>query len=147
MKSVFDTMAYVSWHTLGKLPEKWKHSWDTCAYKGDMLVTEPLISEIYTQVARKDGSDSARNCILKIKGLKGTKMFPTEEDDNLAMEAGKLRLLAERQKRDISFVDSYLLAVCKRTGARLHTTDHGIRDFARVAGCQVNWLPLEELGS
>ena len=145
MKSLFDTMVCVSWHMTGRLPEKWEDAWETCAHDGTMLITEPLISEIYNQVARKDGYDSALNCIMKIKGLKGTEMFPIEEDDNLAMYAGKLRLLSKQQKRDISFVDSYLIAICRSTGAKLYTTDYKARDSARMVKCQVDYLPFEEL--
>jgi hypothetical protein len=104
-----------------------------------------LISEIYNQVARTAGLESARIFIMRIKSLKGSEMFPKGEDDNLAMDAGRIRLVAKQNGMDISFVDSYLLSISKRTGARIHTTDHAIRDLARIVKCDANYLPQTEL--
>jgi len=146
MKSLFDTMLYVSWHTSGRLPEKWQRAWDECAYNGTLLINELLISEIYNQLARTVGYESAQNCIMKIKSLKGIKMFPIDEDDNLAMDAGRIRLIAKQHKLNISLVDSYLISISRKTGARIHTTDHVIRDLAGVVKCEMNYLPLAEIG-
>ena len=146
MKSLFDTMALVSWCKSGNLPEKWQLAWNRCAYEGTVLIMEPLVSEIYYQLAKAIGHESAQNGILKIKGLKGVRMFPIEEDDDLAMEAGRIHLKAQQNGSEVSFVDAYLIAICKKTGAMIHTTDHAIRDIARRYRCKVNWLPLNELG-
>ena len=145
MKSLFDTMVYVSWYTSGKLPEKWQRAWNECAHRGTLLINEPLISEIYSQVARTAGHESAQNFVRRIKGLKGIEMFPIEEDDELAMDAGRIRLRAEQNRLHVSLVDSYLIAISKRTGAKIHTTDHEIRDFARIVNCETNYLPKAEL--
>ncbi len=152
MKALFDTMVHVHWHLrAGELPEKWQASWYDSAIDGTMYITEPLISEIYSQVAKKSGYPSARNCIMKIKALKGIEIFPKGEDDELAIQAACIRLTSENEKKrgqkknTLSLVDAYVIAISKRTGCMLFTTDPGVRDSARHENCIVDYLPKDDL--
>src|SRR5262249_19441580 len=151
MKAIFDTMVFVNWHlTSGRIPEKWEEAWCDSAHTGILYIAEPLISEVYYQIAKRKGHDSARNCITKMKSLKGAKMFLSMEDDELAIEAACIRLKSQLKKNKkefgtLSMTDAYLVALARKMDSKLFTTDHVIRDSAREHGCKVDWLPKEEL--
>lgn len=59
--------------------------------------------------------------------------------DNDAVKAGQF--YTKYRKFGLSIVDTYVLTVAERERARLVTTDKGLRDAARDADVDMDYLP------
>lgn len=141
MNILFDTMVLLKAYE-DDLPEKWKRIWaqiQTGQYR--LLVTEPLISELFYRIEKIDGKESAFSYIFRLKGMKSTKIVPEGNPDSLSFASADLRL----KHRGLSLVDSFSLAAAQTQHAQLLTTDHHIRDAARKEKCKVDYLPLQAL--
>lgn len=127
-----------------KTPEKWKRIWNQFfANNYIMILTEPLISEIFYQLESDAGKDVARSYLLRLKSRKNLRIAPDKDGDKLAFLAGHIRV--KHAGRGISFVDSHVIAAAITETAVIYTTDHGIRDAAKQENCQVSYLPKESL--
>ena len=137
---LFDAIVHVQ--ARSSIPEKWKRQWKeaTTGFKS-FLLTEPLVAEIFYQLARQHGENAARNRILWLKSLSTCRIETL--DDNLAFEAGRLYL--RFRHLGISLTDAFSISTARRAGAEILTTDHGVRDACRTLGIGVNYLPLESL--
>lgn len=140
MKVLFDTMVHVTCFE-DRVPNKWKRAWDQIRFGHyKLLLTEPLISEMFYILERKHGGDNATTYILQLKGFKSTKILP---NDRHAFLSAHLR--HKYRRYDLSLVDSFSLALAKIEKAQIYTTDHGLRDAAKAERCNVSFLPLEEV--
>ncbi len=134
-------MAHAAFHR-GRIPEKWERPWKIVrSGLGKLLLNEPLVFEIYHQIARSSGKEKARIYILGLKARNNVQMMPSGDADVISFLSAQLKLKHE----GLSLVDSYNLAIAKSEKAILYTTDHGLRDAARAENCSVNWLPREAL--
>ena len=140
MKVLFDTMVHVTCFE-NRVPNKWERTWDLIRFGHyKLLLTEPLISEIFYNLERKYGRDNATTYILRLKSLKSTKILP---NDSHAFLSAHLR--HKYRRYNLSLVDSFSLALAKIEKAQIYTTDHGLRDAARAERCNVSFLPLETI--
>ena len=129
----------------GKTPEKWKRILKQL-FSGNymMILTEPLISEIFYQVEIRDGKSAAQSYLLKLKSMKNVHVMPDKDGDIMAFAAGSFKVKHKRHK--VSLVDSYIIAAAVTEGATIYTTDPGVRDAAKQEKrCHVDYLPKEAL--
>lgn len=142
MKSyLFDTMVHVA-ATRGRVPEKWRRQWDEVkAGRKYLLLFEPLIAEMFYRMAEAVGEEAALTRILWLKSLRSAKLVKI--DDRVAVSAA--RIFSRFRRYGISLVDAFSVAVAKREGAKLFTTDLGVRNVCRKADILVSFLPREEL--
>jgi len=125
-----------------RIPEKWQHRWDEVrGNRRTLLLFEPLVAEIVYHLTRRTDRTRAEARIRELKQLPAIHMDPL--DDDLAFRAASLRL--KHKIRDISYVDSFILAIAGRHNAEILTTDRGLRDAGRSEGITINFLPLEAL--
>jgi len=136
-------MAHIAFYR-GAIPVKWARPWSQLRLGlGNLLIGEPLIFEIYCQIARTDGRDSALAYLLRLKSLKSTRIIPPSDSDDISFLSGDLNL--KHSRYSLSFVDLHNLAIVKKHKATLYTTDHKLRDAARDENCYVSYLPKESL--
>lgn len=64
-------------------------------------------------------------------------------DDNLAISAGKM--VYKYRKNSVSVVDSFILACGKKQGARIITTDPGIKNASKSEKVSVDFIPFKEI--
>jgi len=139
---LFDTMAHAA--AMSGMPEKWRRAWKevTIGHKS-LILLEPLVAEMTSKLSPRIGIARARQRILWLKSLRNTSVV--SPDDNEAIEAGfaKMRYKAA----GLSLVDAFILTIARRQGAKVFTTDRGLRDTCRESKVEVDFLPLEELSS
>jgi predicted nucleic acid-binding protein len=103
------------------------------SFAGDRRVTEPLrevgkgiadgytcesnLAELYYKTCERLGRETA---LLRYTSLRQSALSITAPDDALTRLAGELKC---SHKTDLSLVDAYIIALTKRTGATLYTTD------------------------
>jgi len=143
MKVVLDTMAHLAEYK-GKVPEKWQRVWNQLSLDiGILILTEPLVSEIYYRIAILDGQIAAERYLLTLKSKKNIRVIPRGDGDKMAFQAAKYKL--KHKRHGISVVDSYILAAALTERATIFTADHGIRDAGNEEKCSINYIPKEEL--
>jgi predicted nucleic acid-binding protein len=127
-----------------RTPEKWVRLWNQL-YSGNriLVLIEPLISEIFYQIEKLSSKAAAQKYIFRIKGMQNTDVVPHADGDKIALLAGEIRY--KHRQRNVSLVDSYIIATAIRENAAVYTTDHGVRDSAREEKCEVQYLPKESL--
>lgn len=143
MKVLLDTMVHLA-EFKHKTPEKWKRIWNQFFSNNYiMILTEPLISEIFYQIEISGGKGAAQSYLLRLKGMKNARVIPDKDGDKIAFAAGEIRV--RHRRHNISFVDSYTIAAAIIERAVIYTADHGVRDASKQEKCQVSYLPKEAL--
>lgn len=141
MKILFDTMVHISCFE-DRVPNKWKRQWDQIRFGHyELLLTEPLISEIFYMLESEYGRDEAKTYILRLKSLRSTKIL-TDRDECAFLSA---HLKHKYRKYNLSMIDSFILALGKIEKAQICTTDHGLRDAAKEERCNISFLPIESI--
>lgn len=140
-KLIFDTNA-VDLLISEKLPIKWKRYWNEIKKNHSrLLLLEPLITEFFYKLSRNYGEGITLHKIMQIKALKSSHFI--DMDDNLAILAGKM--VNKYQKHRLSVIDCYLLAGGKKNGARIITTDAGIKNASKKEKIQIDFIPFEDI--
>jgi predicted nucleic acid-binding protein len=143
MKVILDTMAHIAEYK-GKTPEKWQRVWNQLSLDRSIIIlTEPLVSEIYYRIAILDGQIAAECYLLTLKSKKNIRIIPCGDGDKMAFQAAKYKL--KHRRHGISVVDSYVLAAALIERATIFTADHGIRDAGNEEKCSINYIPKGEL--
>jgi len=123
----------------GNIPEKMVHIWkQITGGTRTLLLIEPVVSEVYYKNVPKFGKKVVKDKILWLKALKSAEEYRL--DDNDAMLAGSFKV--ERSGSGLSIVDCYIIAVAKRTGSLILTTDKQIRNVAKENGVQLEYIPF-----
>jgi len=138
---LFDSIVHVA--VQEAIPEKWRRQWkEATVGRKNMILFEPLVTEILNHLTPKKGEGVAQNRVLWVKGLKTAKMVRI--DDKIAFEASRLYLKLKRY--GISLVDSFSLSIAGKERARIFTSDFGLRNAAREIGVEVSYLQGQALG-
>lgn len=134
---LFDCMALV-WALQHELPDKWVRSWDEVAgRRRQLLLFEPLISEVYYQLSRRINSMNAKSSIIGLKSNPGVIIHPL--DDNDAILAGQFK----NTFHGLSLVDCYNLALAQRHKAKIFSTDIQLREAAKSKGVMIDYIPFK----
>lgn len=125
-----------------RTPEKWQVFWNHLKTgRAVLILTEPLISEIYYRIQMQGGKDDAENYLVVLKSRKNVRVIPEYDGDKMAFEAGRLKV----KHSDLSLVDCYILAAALTEGATVFTADQGIMEAAAKEGCKVSFIPKRAL--
>jgi predicted nucleic acid-binding protein len=106
--------------------------------RGECYIIEPVIMEFYYQLMMKNGMDkeSAKELIMKLKSLKSLNI--PELDDNDSFSAGHYHI----RFNDLSFVDSFVLAIANRLKLKIYTTDGHLKMAAKKLNVLCDYLPF-----
>ena len=137
-KYSFDT-GFITLALTDSLPEKWARPWNEVRKRrGECYIIEPVIMESYYQLMMKNGMDkeSAKELIMKIKSLKSLNIPVL--DDNDSFRAGLYHI----RFNNLSFVDSFVLAIANRLKLKIYTTDGHLKMAAKKLNVLYNFLPI-----
>lgn len=142
---LFDTMVLTSWDDL---PPRWaRPRSEVLSGRAEIVLFESLVAEAAHRLASLPlGEQHARRLLGHILAV------PHVLDDTRpaveAIEAGiglnKITSKKGFKDASVSLVDFLSSWHAKRTGARLLTSDHGVRWCAQQLGVEVDYLPLGE---
>jgi len=99
----------------------------------DGYTCEPNLAELYYKTCEKLGRETA---LLRYTSLRQSALTITSPDYTLTRLAGELKC---SRRPELSLVDAYIIALAKRTGSSLYTTD------ARIARLKIVPTKLIEL--
>jgi len=99
----------------------------------DGYTCEPNLAELYYKTCEKLGRETA---LLRYTSLRQSALTITSPDHTLTRLAGELKC---SHRPELSLVDAYIIALAKRTGSSLYTTD------ARIARLKIVPTKLIEL--
>lgn len=134
-KCLFDTNA-VSLMLSDRIPEKWvRYSTGVREWKIVLLLSEPLISEIFYKNVSKFGHAECRKHILLLKSLSHVEIHSLTDSD--AINAGEIKIRLSQY--GLSLVDYYLLSIGRPHKSIILTTDHGVKDAGRKIGVEINY--------
>ena len=140
-KYLFDTNA-ISLTFDGTLPEKWVRLWKEVRMgNSELLLFEPLISEMYYKNIPKHGKTKCKDKIYWMKSLSNSTIHPL--DDNDAFRAGDIK--NQYKKFGPSIVDCFLLSVAKVNGAMIITTDPTVKFVAKEMNVKFSYLPFDSI--
>lgn len=125
-KYSFDT-GFLTLALTDSLPEKWARTWNEVRKQGRACyIIEPVIMETYYQLMMKKGMDkeNAKDLIMKIKSLESINMPIL--DDNESFRAGLYHI-----RFNLSFVDSFVLAIANKLKLKIYTTDGALKMAAK----------------
>ena len=124
-----------------KTPEKWWRIWKEIRMgQRELLLLEPVVSEIYYKNVPTFGKKEIKNKILGLKSFPGSREY--SPDDNDSLRAGAIKV--DHSPHNLSLVDCYILAVANKHKAMILTTDHGVRDVARKMRIDVSFVPFKK---
>ena len=121
------------------LPEKWVRPWNEVRKRGrECYIIEPVIMETYYQLMMKKGMDkeSAKEHIMKIKSLKSLNIPVLEDNDSFRAGLYHIRF------NNLSFVDSFVLAIANRLKLKIYTTDGHLKMAAKKINVPYDYLPI-----
>jgi len=138
VKCLFDTCAISLVAFDGIVPDKWKENWNRIRGGGEILLfIAPIISETYYQNVKTYGKNISRNKLRWCLGLRSTQIHKLDERDGV--RAGEIKSDYKR----LSLTDCFILAVGKRQGAVIFTTDAGMKAISKRVGVKTKYMPLE----
>jgi len=124
-----------------RTPEKWIPIWRKIRDgHQNLLLIAPLISELYYKNAPSFGKKRVKKKIDWVKKLHRADVHKLDYND--AINAGEIKVNYTRY--GLSLADCFLLAVGKRFGAMIVTTDLQIKNVARKMKANVSFIPFEE---
>lgn len=136
-KYSFDT-GFLTLALTDSLPEKWARPWNEVRKQGRVCyIIEPVIMETYYQLMMKKGMDkeNAKDIIMKIKSLESINIPVL--DDNDSFRAGLYHI-----RFNVSFVDSFVLAIANKLKLKIYTTDGPLKMAAKEINVLYDYLPI-----
>jgi len=122
------------------VPDKWIPIWQKIKMGNHkMILIAPVVSEFYYKNARRFKKQHVRGKIDWAYSLPNGDFHELCYED--ARMAGEIRV---DFREGLSLTDCFILAVGKRSGATIVTTDPGIKNVARRLRIKVSYIPFEE---
>jgi len=137
-KYSFDT-GFLTLALTDSLPEKWTRPWNEVRKEGRACyIIEPVFMETYYQLMMKKGMDkeNAKANIMRIKSLKSINIPVLDDNDSFRAALFHIRF------DNLSFVDSFVLAIAEKLKLKIYTTDGPLKMAAKKINVLYDYLPI-----